>query len=389
MFRELRWGNGVRLAFVLAALSMAALLGAACGDDDNAAEAPAEKTEAAAAPSEDQVQAADLIGGVDVKAEPGDEPLKLAFFGLDAANPYTTSAAEGVKEAVEALGNDSSFTSFDGNFDAQHQLSQIHDAVATGRYNAFVLLPNDPTIVVPGVERAIEEDIKVGTTVYPIGPEFTIVDRAQVPGVTMTLVNNVVTDGEITGERANEICADKDPCKIVVLLGDRSLLVDVERLNALKKTIAPNVEIISTCDGGYLQEGGFKCMQDALQIDSEIDVILTPAGDEMITGAQSALEAAGIKVGEDNPDGMFQLIGLGANEDAVQRVRDGEWDSSRVYLANPTLSTIMVQALSDHVNGRGDKWPEAFDVDELSPIGALATQETLAEAPEFKGEWCC
>jgi hypothetical protein len=47
---------------------------------------------------------------------------------------------------------------------------------------------------------------------FPIGPDQTITDRPQVPGVVISLLNNPIADGAITGERTKELCQGKSQC---------------------------------------------------------------------------------------------------------------------------------------------------------------------------------
>src|SRR5205823_2838076 len=115
-----------------------------------------------------------------------------------------------------ALKNGSTYTFFDGKFNAQTQFNQIQDATAAGKYNAFIILPNDSASVVPAVKQAVAKGIKVAALTFPIGKDYTITTRAQVPGVVMSLVNNPITDGIVTGQRTNALCKGRNPCKIVI-----------------------------------------------------------------------------------------------------------------------------------------------------------------------------
>lgn len=382
--------RGLSATGAFACAVITAALATGCGSSTKESSTPstgsASATAADAGPTK---TAADVKGGVEVTAKPGDEPLHVAFFGQSAANAYASSEGKAIETAVKELNNGSTFTFFDGKFSTSAQVNQIQDAVTSGKYNAFVILPISGASVVPAVRNAVDAGIKVGAEAFPIGPSFTEVSKAQVPGVVMSLVNSPIDDGSVTATRANALCEGKDPCNLVVMVGDRTQPSEAVRLDTVKKTLEPNVKVVNVCDGGYTQDGGFKCMQDVLQVSKDVDVVLTPSGDQMLSGAQKALAAQNIRIGSENPDGKFQFVGLGASEDAVKQIRAGLWDSSRVWLGGPTISTIMVQALSDHVNGRGGQWPEAFNVDEISPIGPIANKESLADDPSFKGEWCC
>jgi ribose transport system substrate-binding protein len=371
----------------LIAAAMLATVVAGCGSSASTSSSGSAST--AATTSQPTKTAAQVKGGVAIKSTPGDKPLHVAFFGQCACNAYAASEGKAVEAAVKRLGNGSTYTFFDGRFSVETQVNEIQDAITSGKYNAFVILPISGAAVAPVARRAVDEGIAVGAEAFPIGPSYTVTDRAQIPGVAMSLVNNPNDDGTVTASRANELCEGKDPCNAIVMLGDRTQPSEALRLDAVKRTLKPNVKLVNVCDGAYTQEGGFRCMQDALQVSDDVDVVLTPSGDQMLSGAQKALAVGGIRIGDENADGKFKFVGLGASEDAVRQIRSGLWDSSRVWLGGPTVSTIMVASLNDHVNGRGSAWPEAFAADQISPIGAIANRESLARDPSFRGEWCC
>jgi ribose transport system substrate-binding protein len=375
-----------------AAVSLLALCLAACGStSQSSSSSQASATSSASTPgtAAPQYTAAKVKGGIAVKATSGWKPLHLAWFGFCACNSYSQSEAHGLQTDLSKLNDGSTFTSFDSNFSPTTEVNEIEDAVTSHKYNAFVVGPVDGASVVPAVKQAVAAGIKVGALGYPIGPSFTITDRPQVPGVVMSLVNNPIPDGTVTASRVKALCVGKNPCNIVVLTGVRTEAAEGIRYNAVKQTLAPNDKIVSTCDGNFTQSGGFTCMQDALQITRHINVVMTPSGDQMLSGAQKALAGDGIKIGNQNPQGLFKFVGTGADQDAVKEIRAGLWDSSRVYLGYPTVSSIMVMALYANINGHGSEWPQAFDVDAVSPIGPIADKQTLASDPSFAGEWCC
>jgi ABC-type sugar transport system substrate-binding protein len=173
------------------------------------------------------------------------------------------------------------------------------------------------------------------------------------------------------------------------MMGVRTEPSEVLRYNAVKQTLAPNDKIVSTCNGNYTDAGGVTCIQNALQITRHINVVMTPSGDQMLAGAQKALAAEGIKIGDQNPQGLFKFVGTGASVDATKEVRSGLWAASRVYLGSPTVSSIMVMALYANINGHGSEFPEGYNTDAISPIGPIAEKQTLKADPSFVGEWCC
>jgi ribose transport system substrate-binding protein len=374
-----------------AAALLLALGLAACGSSSNEpSSTPASSTpgSGAATTSQKQFTAADVKGGVDVKAVAGWKPLHVAFFGYCSCNSYTQTEAQGMEKELKKLNDGSNLTFFNGNYSPSTQANQIADAITSQKYNAFIILPIDGASVVPAVKQAIAAGINVGQMSFPIGSDLTITDRPQVPGVVMSLLNTPVSDGQVTGARTATLCEGKNPCNVLVLTGP-SVPSEGVRLKAVKNELTPNVKIVSTCDGKFTAAGGFKCMQDALQITKDIHVVMSPSSDSELVGAQKALAAVGIKIGDENPQGLFKFVGLGASQAAVKEIRAGRWDSSRTWLGYPTLSSIMIQSLYDHVNGRGSQWPEGFNLDEISPIGSLANKESLDADTSFQGEWCC
>ncbi|MCW2855508.1 MAG: hypothetical protein JWR52_1123 [Marmoricola sp.] len=333
--------------------------------------------------------AAKVKGGVPVKAVAGWKPLHVAMFGYCACNSYTQSETQGMQRALDQLHNGSTLTFFDGKYSPTTQNNQIENAITSQKYNAFVVLPIDGASAAPAVRQAVQAGIKVGQASFPLGPGWDITDHSQVPGVVMSLLNSPTSDGKITGARTNVLCQGKSPCNVVVMTGPRSVPSEALRYGAVKAQLGSNVKIVSTCDGQYTASGGFTCMQDALQLTKNIDVVMSPSSDSELVGAQKALTAAGIKLGDQNAQGLFKFVGLGASQAAVTQIRAGLWDSSATWLGYPTLSTIMTMALYANVNGHGSEWPPAFNLNDISPIGSLADKESLANDPSYSGEWCC
>jgi ribose transport system substrate-binding protein len=371
------------------AAALALTLGlAACGSSSDAPSPTPAAGGAAASTGQPRHTAADVKGGVEVKPVAGWKPLKVAFFGYCSCNSYTKTEAQGIQQELNKLNNGSTLTFFNANYSPSTQANQIADAVTSQKYNAFVILSVDGASVVPAVKQAVAAGIKVGQMSFPIGTNLTNREQPQVAGVAMSLLNSPVSDGEITGARTEALCKGKNPCNVLVLLGP-SVPSEALRYKAVKAALGPNVKIVSTCDGKYTAAGGFACMQDALQVTKAIDVVMSPSSDSELVGAQKALTAAGIAIGDQNPQGLFKFVGLGASQTAVKEIRAGRWDSSRVWLGSPTLSSIMVGSLYAHINGHGAEWPQAFDLDKISPIGSLANKQSLAADPSFQGEWCC
>ena len=81
-----------------------------------------------------------------------DGPLSIAFFASSSQNGYNQAVYDGINQAADADGNVTAEI-FDGEFNAETQFNQIEDVVASGRFDGYVIVPNDPV----GIALAAQE----------------------------------------------------------------------------------------------------------------------------------------------------------------------------------------------------------------------------------------
>jgi ribose transport system substrate-binding protein len=258
----------------------------------------------------------------------------VAFFGFAAANSFAQATWAGVKQT--AAKNNVTAKFFDPNFNAQTQVSQIQDAITTGRYQAFVIQANDGNAVIP----AIKQPVWNGTSLAKLGIQA---------------------------------CKGLNPCNVAYLEGFKSLPLDNARTEAVKKQLgtASNVKLVADVEGGYTQASGLKAAQDALQAHPDINVII--GSSQAIEGAQQAVKAAG-------KQGTIKLIGNGGSCQAVAGVRNGTWFATYI-IAEKSSGAKATQFAIDAANGK--KVPLSFDTRQLqNPLGTKAT------LGNFKAQYC-
>ena len=102
--------------------------------------------------------------------------LNIAFFASSSENGYNQATWEGVKKAASEAGNVNAEI-FNGEFNATLQYGQIEDIIASGKFDGFVVVPNDTVGIAGAIEQAIDAGIKVATSLFPIGPDLTTLDR--------------------------------------------------------------------------------------------------------------------------------------------------------------------------------------------------------------------
>lgn len=338
---------------------------------------------AAAGCGSDNGGGATASGGSTTKSA-DNKPVKIAFFGLAAENAYTQAMYQAAESKVKELGGSIKF--FDGKFDGATQITQMQDAITSGQYDAFMVMPNDQAGAVPVTKQAIAAGIKVAALQFPIGPDPTNA-KPQVEGVTTSVIEDVVRGAEVTAESINAMCVDRDPCETAILWGSRKVSWDgAAKRKPLMDKLDPNVKIVAEADGGFLQEPGEKATADIIQAHPGLDVLATPSGDQMTLGGERALKAAGKKIGlADRGKDDVAIVGYGAAKSGVQRVADGLWYST--YALVP--ATMAIKATELLVAGARGEPVESDGLvqTEISPVGDNITKDVLSQHSDWKAEW--
>jgi ribose transport system substrate-binding protein len=323
-------------------------------------------------------------GGSGTVSDEG-ESFSLAYFGVSSENSYTQYMYKAAEQKAEEMGASIEF--FDGKFDGATQLAQIQDATTSGRFDGFLVMPNDPSGIVPVVEQAIADSIKVAALQFPIGSD-PIDPMPQVEGLTTSVIEDVIRGAEVTAEGVNAMCEGLDPCEVGLLWGAREIGWEAAKEKPFEETIEPNVDVVAEADGGFLQGPGEKATAAFLQSHPDLDVLASPSGDQMILGGQRAIEAADIQVGiGGRPDDAIALIGYGASKAGVERIDGEQWYQSYV-LVPESMGEKAVELLVDELNGETlDQADRGIVQTEISPVGDNVTLEVLKEHPGFKGQW--
>lgn len=343
------------------AFAAAALVLAACGGTDEA----------------DAPEAAPESGSTDAPADPEAEALSIAFLASSSQNGYNQAVWEGVQDAAAELGN-VEVEIFDGEFNAELQFNQVEDLVASGRFDGLVVVPNDNVGIAPAMEAANAAGVPTATALFPIGPDVNVL-TPQVPGM-ITAATLVGPQAEALAEGVVEYCADIDPCRVVIMIGQLQFPFDNVRYQAFLSVLEPeaNIDIIALGEGNYDRDASLSAMQDIIQANPEFEVLLSNA-DQHVSGAEIALSEAGFDI-----PSMY-IAGGGATSEAIAGIRDGRWDAtasgfprSEGYFAAKNLILKL----------RGEPFDEVNALNEIGPLpGFVVTAETLAEYPDFEGEW--
>ena len=303
--------------------------------------------------------------------------LHVAFLAASSQNGFNQAIYEGIKKRAEKVGG-VTVAIFDGEFNATKQYSQVEDVTTSGKFDALIICPNDSVGIATAVGEATKAGLKVATTLFPIGPKLDTLEP-QVQGLTATVASNPAIGAKEQAQAVVDYCTGKDPCNVVIIIGQKIYPFDNLRLKTFNDTLAghANIHVVATVEGNYDPNKSMAGMQDVLQAHKDINAILSNA-DQHVVGAEIALEDAGIK-----PQSLY-ISGGGASQIAIDAIRAGKWQATLAYFP-VSMGEYALQAVVDALNGKTVN--PVVDSDKIGPVPALITKDVLDKNPDFKGEW--
>lgn len=266
-----------------------------------------------------------LVSTLFWKCDAGHGPkVEIAWLGATPTNLYDAAILDGARATAKQRGG--TVDAFYSGFNADLQLSQCLEIVASGDYDALIVLPAAAEGIVPCVDQAAAAGLPLVAADLPIGPDV-LTPEPQVPGQTGAVLTPAGAFGDSVGELAVAACADEDPCEVVYLGGVLAFTVDTYTLGRVEDTIAghPNMTLVAAAEAYYDESTAYTVMQGILANHPGVDLVIA-LGDQMARGAETAAADAGL------PPGSVELIGGGAGAYAVDAVRDGRWYATFVTL---------------------------------------------------------
>lgn len=306
-----------------------------------------------------------------------DKPRRIAFLAASSQNGYNQAVYSGIQRAAEASTNVATEI-FDGAFSATTQFAQVEDLVAGGRFDALIVMPNDTVGIATALEGATEAGLVVAATLFPIGPDLRNM-QPQVKGLTTTIAADPSIGAVAQAEAVVQFCADKDPCNVAIIIGQRIFPFDNLRYETYLKVLGKheNIKVVATGEGNYSSDESLKAMQDILQAHPDIDAVLSNA-DQHLIGVEIALADAGIDV-ED-----LYLIGGGLNQITVDAIRAGTIDATLSELP-AAVGEAALKAVVAALEGEDvESW---IDSQALRDIPLIVDKGWLDANPGFVAEW--
>lgn len=228
------------------------------------------------------------------------------------------------------------YISFDGNYDAATQMSQVETMIAQG-FDAIVLNPHDAVAAAAAVELAHSAGI-------PVVGVNTMVQS--------DLLTAYVGSLDVTaGEHIVEFMMDylgTDTFNIVIIEGPMGQSAQLQRMEGIQNILDANPGINELVRGtaNWSRSEAMTLMESWLAAHGEnIDAVIAQ-NDEMALGARVAIEAAGLDI---------PTIGIDGIPDAIAAVAEGRMIASYFQNAERQMTRALELAV---MAAKGEEVPQ-------------------------------
>lgn len=319
---------------VIMAATMAFSL-TACGGSSKPAESVAAPVETTGDKTETNLEE-DADKSVAQTAESANalEGIKVGFSQTDSMSAWRTTETDSIKEHVEKAGGE--FIVKDAGGDIATQESDIRDLVAAG-VDYLVVAPLEDNGLQGALQEAMENNIPV-----------VLVDRA-IDGeagtyFTTAIMSDFVWEGEQCAKALTEALPEGG--NVVIINGGYDSSTSTDRQKGFESGLdSSKFKIVAEQDGEWLMDKAQAVMENILQAQGgdNIDAVFCVT-DDMAQGAMNAIEAAGLKPGQD-----ILTLGIDGTKAAFEAVESGKQLAS--CTCSPYFGEIVVDTITKIKNG--------------------------------------
>jgi simple sugar transport system substrate-binding protein len=289
--------------------------------------------------------------------------ITMGFSQVGAESGWRTANTKSIQDAAAPAGVDLKFS--DANGEQENQISAIRSFVQQ-RVDVIAFSP----VVRTGWDAVLLEAKNAGIPVI-------LTDRAvdtQEKDVYKTFLGaDFVQEGQWAGDWVvKQYAAAPGPVNIVQLEGTTGADPALERSSGFAKAIAanPNLKVIASQTGDFTRSGGKQVMEAFLKANPKIDLVFAQ-NDDMGLGAIEAIEAAGLKPGQD-----IKIVAVDATHDGMQALADGKFNF--LVECNPLLGPQLMDLAKKVVAG------EAVPARVVTPDKTFDQQQAATVLPDRK-----
>lgn len=285
----------------------------------------------------------DGFGAADQPEQNGEKKtyteLVVGYSQIGAESEWRTGNTASIKEAAESLGVELIFS--DGQQKQENQIKAIRTFIAQ-QVDVIGVSP----VVETGWDSVFQEAKDAGI------PIILVDRRADVPEdlYTAYLGSDFMEEGRNAARVMVDLLGGEG--NIVELVGTVGSAPAIDRYQGFREVIEkyPNIEIVASESGDFTRAKGEEVMSDFLAIyGNEINAVYAH-NDDMAIGAIRAIEAYGLKPGQE-----IKIVSIDAIRDAFQAMIDGKLNAT--IECNPLLGPQFFDLALKVVNGEPvPKW---------------------------------
>lgn len=342
--------SGSMLAIIVALM----LVVTACGGNNSNNNASPSPSAAAPASSEKASPSASA------EAPAADKKVTLGFAQVGAESGWRSANTKSVQESAAEAGFDLKFS------DAQQKQENQIKAIRSYIQQKVDVISFSP-VVESGWDTVLKEAKDAGIPVI-------LTDRAVDSKDTSLYVTFIGSDFVEEGRRAGKWLVDKfkdekGDVNIVELQGTTGSAPAIDRKAGFEEVIksSANLKVIASQTAEFTRAKGKEVMQAFLKANKDIDVLYAH-NDDMALGAIQAIEAAGLKPGED-----IIIISIDGVKDGFVAASEGKINF--IVECNPLLGPQLMQAVNDVLAGK--EIPKRIVTEE----GVFTSEDAKRELP--------
>jgi ribose transport system substrate-binding protein len=306
----------------------------------------------------------------------GKKHVNIAHFVAIQANP--------VEQVIIKSGQDvgkeenATVTVFDSNNDVQRELANCQDAIASQKYDAFVLKAVSGPPLISCARSAIAAGIPVVAQGTALGPDQTT--APQVQGIVGSAVTLSTTNGDAVADLTNRACdaAKAKPCKVIYLFGPVAFdYASITRQTFVNRVGAMyhNVQVVGQAAANFDADTAANEARQLLQVHPDVNVIVNDC-DPCAVATEKVVADLG-------KTGSVLVVGAGGSQVGVDAIRAGKQFGDTVILPASEARAAVLMAI--HAARKEPVGNTRIDVTrDLSPVGTIVDATNVSK---FKAEW--
>jgi ribose transport system substrate-binding protein len=295
--------------------------------------------------------------------------VNIAHFVAIQANPLEQIVISQSKKVAAA--NNASVTIFDSNNDVQKEINNCNDAIASQKYDAFVLKAVSGPPLMACARKAIAAGIPVVAQGTALGPVQTA--DPQVKGLTGSVVTLSTTVGTSLAGLASDAC-DKavgsgKPCKAIYLFGpvafDYAAIVR-KTLLADFKANHPNIDVQAQQTVNFDPDQASTAAKQLLQAHPDTNVVVSDC-DSCSVAITKVIKGIG-------KEGKILIASSGGQGIAIDAIKAGTIFGTAVILPKSESGTAVKMAI-DAARKQKIANPNVDVTKQLSKVGPIVTKQ--------------